>query len=77
MLQLKNDLYIGNYMMRSEAPPCGIDGCGRKAKLNILIYYRDRRRKAVVRDLCKMHGRDREIYRVKGWKAISKAWLAR
>ncbi len=77
MQQLKNDLDIKNCMMSSRMPRCGIDGCRRQAKLNILIYFRDRRRKAVVRDLCRVHGCDREIYRIRGWKAISKAWLTR
>jgi hypothetical protein len=76
MQQLKNDIDITNCMKSSETPRCGIDGCGRKAKVNILIYFKDRRRKAVVRDLCRRHGCDKEIYKVKGWKAISKAWLS-
>jgi predicted AAA+ superfamily ATPase len=66
MQQFKSDFDIRFCMMKFETLRCEIDGCVRKADVNILIYFRDRRRKAIVRDLCKRHGCDKEIHRIKG-----------
>ena len=55
---------------------CQVNGCARRAKVNVLIYFRDRRRKTIVRDLCKRHGTNKELNEIKGWKAVSKAWLS-
>jgi len=55
---------------------CQFNGCDRRAKVNVLIFFRDRRRKAVVKDLCERHGTNKELNMIKGWKAMSKAWLS-
>jgi hypothetical protein len=62
-------------MKSNGVPRCQYNGCARQAKVNVLITFRDRRRDAIVRDLCKMHGTNRELNTIKGWKAMSKAWL--
>ena len=60
---------------KSQIPRCEFNGCDRKAKSNIVIYFRDRRRKTVVKDLCVKHGGDKELSRIKGWRAMARGWL--
>jgi hypothetical protein len=67
-----NYVYVQVAMKASRRPRvCDISGCNWKADRNLIIYFRDRHRKTIVKDMCRRHGSQKELAKKKGWTTMT------